>query len=127
QLENLIRAAELNFGSTLDKYSKAGKICIPIKGSFYKRKGTPHYVMDDEKTALRFDLGHPSVHFLANIKALAQQLEENGDMLMDKETAELKEAVDSSSLESLTYERYPIGRVNIKNIACVYGNTFTQI
>lgn len=46
---------------------------------------------------------------------------------MQDELGDQKQTIDIETVESLTFDKYEIGDVHIKNVACVFGNTLSKM
>lgn len=133
-LQSIIDAAELQIGSdtSLNKYIRSGNIVVEYELPLKEEKrvsGQIAYVPTHESIykangSLQLAKGENTKYIgvLGMMKDLI-----DGKGLMNDEVAELGQDVDFNMLETLQYDEVLLGDVRIKNLACSYGNNFTQV
>lgn len=132
-LDNFLKimAGELDIDQS--KFFVDNRIRLAISASFD----------NDGKTikGFSFDYSSPGAQFLklCSIAYGTSVSDEDVENLDDSEWAGLtsdvmqdtltgqKQSIDVETMESLTFDKYEIGDVNIKNIACVFGNTMSKM
>lgn len=138
-LQSIIDAAEIQIGAnkSLNEWIKTGHIVVEYEIPLKEKKsikldniagtsGTAvakYYEVDGK---IKISNGE-NTQFIAAISSFQSAIEGKGNATINDEIEGLGQDIDFNMLETLSYEEVLLGDIRIKNIACSYGNNFTQI
>lgn len=126
-LQNVVKSTEGVIGEIKDEHVKDGKIVVEYEAPVKEKERTVRgHKLKELELDGKFELKKgDSARFLANLKAMHDKVEGGGFATPNDEINSYTD--ESDLMENLTYNEEPLGDIRISNIACVYGNTFTQV
>lgn len=122
-IENITRIAEMQLGKELSEHIRNGKIVVEYEAKL-KHVQLNQYVVDSDFTIRK----GVEAEYIALLKSFNDRIERDGSATINDEI-EGNDGIgdDTELMETLTYDEMELGDIRISNIACVYGNTFTQM
>ena len=133
-LDNIIRSAELHLkgagmiNETLSGDLKKGNIVVEFEISADPKKNGTGSIDDGLFTSqldgFKFGPGE-AAGYMHYLQTLSDNIAMDGYANSNSEVEALSQ--DADFLNTLTYDEVELGPVNIENISCAFGNTFTRV